>query len=273
MRLLSELAARFVRARFGGQHALGELGLDVLAGFVLGNRRDVDRVGSHVGDQTDGFAAADRDAFVQLLSDDHRALGLVAKLAAGFLLQGAGGERRVGVALTLGFLDVDDRPGRAVEILFDQGRLDAGLQVDLFAGALDQIGRKRRLARAVRTPGQLCLQRPVLDGNELQDLFFAIDHHAHGDRLNAPSGQAAPNLPAQERADRVADQAIYDAPRLLGIDAIHVDAARALHGGQHRTLGDLVEFDACDLLVAIKAERGDEMPGNGLALTVGVSGE
>ena len=176
------------------------------------------------------------------------------------------------MALAFALLDAHDRPGRPVQILFDQRRFDAGLQVDLFAGSLDQAGGKGRLACAAGAPRQFRLQGPVLDGNKLQDLPFAIDDYPYGDRLDAPGRQTTPNLLTQEGTDRVADQPIDDAPRLLGVDPIHVDAARALHGGEHRAFGDLVELDAIDLLVTVQAERGNEMPGNGLAFTIRVGG-
>ena len=135
------------------QHAVFELGADVLAGLLERALGDVDRVRPHVGDQADGFAAH-VDALVQLLGDDHRAPRGEAELAAGLLLQGAGGERRIGVALLLTFADSRDRPGRAIQVVLDGLRLDAGLEIDLFAGALDQAGDKlrRALARARARP-------------------------------------------------------------------------------------------------------------------------
>jgi hypothetical protein len=64
----------------------------------------VDRVGTHVGDQADR-AAADVDALVELLRGAHGALRGEAELARGLLLQRRGDERRRRVALALLALD------------------------------------------------------------------------------------------------------------------------------------------------------------------------
>src|SRR5690606_39157238 len=56
--------------------------------------RQVDAVGSHVGDEAGGLAA-DLDAFVEALRNPHRVAGTEAKLARGFLLQRRGGEGRL----------------------------------------------------------------------------------------------------------------------------------------------------------------------------------
>ena len=85
-----------------------------------------------------------------------------------------------------------------------------------------------------------------------------------------PRGQAAADLFAQERTDGVANQAVDDAPRLLGIDAVHVDTARVLHRREHGAFGDFVELDAADLLVTVQPEGGQQMPGDGFAFAIGV---
>src|SRR5204863_155949 len=97
--------------------------------------------------------------------------------------------------------------------------------------------------------------------------------HPHGHRLDAPSGQPAPNLAPEEGADRVADQPIEDAPRLLRVDAVHINAARVLERILDCPAGDFVELDAPDLLVAVEAKRLDEMPGDRFTLAIGVGGE
>ena len=118
-----------------------------------------------------------------------------------------------------------DRPGRAVQVVLRRSAASTPVLRSTFSPS-----RSTRLAVNVAllalAPRQLGLERPVLDRDEGLDLALAIDDHAHGDGLHAPGGQAAPNLAAQEVADRVADQAVEDAARLLGVDAVHVDAAR-----------------------------------------------
>ena len=70
------------------------------------------------------------------------------------------------------------------------------------------------------------LQGPVLARREGLDGPFALDHQAHRDRLHAAGGEAAAHLAADERAQRVAHEAVHDAARLLGVDEAHVDVTR-----------------------------------------------
>ncbi len=122
-------------------------------------------------------------------------------------------------------------------------------------------------------PRQLGLQRPVLDWHEREDVALAVDDHSHRHRLDAAGGQAAPDLASEEGADRVADEAIEHAARLLGIDAVHIDAARVVEGIQDRAARDFVKLDAADLLVVlgvVEAEGGYEVPGDRLALAIRV---
>ena len=173
------------------------------------------------------------------------------------------------MALLLALANARHRPSGAIQIGLDGRRLDAGLEVDLLTLALHQTRGKRRLATLASS--ELGLQRPVLDRDERLDLPLTIDDHAHGHRLDAPGRQTAPNLASQERADRIADQTIDDAPRLLSIYSVHVDAARVLQRVEHGAAGDLVEFDATDRLIAVEPESRDQMPGDRLAFAIGVS--
>jgi hypothetical protein len=116
------------------------------------------------------------------------------------------------------------------------------------------------------------LDRPVLAGRERADLAFALDDETDGHRLDPTRGQAALDLPAQERAQRVADQAIDDAARLLGVHEIHVDLARVGECLADGRLGDLVEGDPL-LLVGGDVGGFRHVPGDGLAFAVEVGRE
>src|SRR5206468_2907975 len=84
------------------------------------------------------------------------------------------------------------------------------------------------------------------------------------------SREAGPDLPPQERADLIANQAIEDASGLLRLETLGVDLARMLDGLKDGVFGDLVELNPMDRLVP-EPHRLHEMPGDGLALTVGVA--
>ena len=105
-----------------------------------------------------------------------------------------------------------------------------------------------------------------------RDLALALDDEADGDRLDATGRQAAADLARQQRAQRVADQAIDDAARLLRVDEVHVDLARVGERLLDRRLGDLVEGDPERLLGRDVGGLGD-VPGDRLAFAVEVGGE
>ena len=121
MSFLRRFTAGFVRLRTGRVFVtVGRL--DERLGLferVLGK---VDRVGTHVSDETDRLCAADLHAFIEILCDPHRALGAEAEGTGGLLLQRARGKRRSWALL--GFAACDLRYGvrRTVEIGLDLHR-------------------------------------------------------------------------------------------------------------------------------------------------------
>ena len=70
--------------------------------------RQTERVGTHIGDKAGQTVFTEFNTFVQLLCDAHRAARRHIQLAAGFLLQRRGDERRCGGALFLAALDIAD---------------------------------------------------------------------------------------------------------------------------------------------------------------------
>src|SRR6266508_6927539 len=73
------------------------------------------------------------------------------------------------------------------------------LQLDLPPVALDERGPKR-LSLGI-APGEIGLDRPVLDRNEGVDLALAIDDQTDGYRLNPPGRKAAAHLLPQQRTE------------------------------------------------------------------------
>ena len=129
----------------------------------------------------------------------------------------------------------------------------------------------RRERRAVRRQ-ERGFDGPVLAGHERPDLPFALHHQANGHRLDPAGRKARANLPRDQRAERVADQAVDDAARLLGIHQVDVDAPGC---GECRPDGRLRDLAEGDPAGAIRREVGRlrDMPGDRLALPVEVRGE
>jgi len=145
VRLLRVLRLALVDRLFGRQVVGGEVVRDVTADLGDGFVGQVHRVGTHIGDQTDGLAA-DVHAFVQRLRGAHRAVGGHAELAHGLLLQRRGREGCCGIALLAPLLDADDL-GRQLGVgQFRVDRVVLGLAADrelvqLLALVLEQLWR------------------------------------------------------------------------------------------------------------------------------------
>ena len=124
--------------------------------------REVDAVGAHISNES-GRAFAEVDAFIEALGDLHRARRREAEFARGFLLQGRGRERRIGVPLGGLRFDLDDREfgglQRRLEILRLLARADIE-PVDLLAVRADEARGERRVGRRL----QMGDDRPIFAG-------------------------------------------------------------------------------------------------------------
>ena len=227
-----------------------------------------ERVGTHIGDQTGQAVLAQLDAFVQLLRDAHRAARGHVELAAGFLLQGRGDERRRRAALFLAALDLAHGKRLAGNRVHDRLRLLLVFQLHL-AGLVAVVARGE--LTAVRGLEQR-LDRPVFLGHERADLVFAVHDQTGRDALHAARGQAALDLAPQEGRQLVAYDAVEDAARLLRVDQIDVNVARVVDAVFDRLLGDLVEGDALGILVP-QLKQFLDVPRDRLALAVRVGCE
>ena len=88
------------------------------------------------------------------------------------------------VALLLTLLDRGDRPARARHVRPGELGLLGGVQGELVPVARHQAGDEGWLVLTHPALAQGGLQRPVLDGHEDLDLPLALDHQAHGHRLD-----------------------------------------------------------------------------------------
>ena len=110
------------------------------------------------------------------------------------------------------------------------------------------------------------------------DFVFALANQAQGGALHSAGAQAAPDFLPQQRGEVEADQIIQGAARLLRIHQAHIELARLFEGFLHAFFSHLVEHHAQGALVQIfDAAFGFEdfvdMPGNGFAFAVRVSGQ
>ncbi len=158
---------------------------------------------------------------------------------------------------------------RLLAQLLDEGRGDLRApQLRLLAVDADELAAELRRQRRL----EVCLDAPVLDRDELPDLLLALHHQAHGHALHAARGEAAADLLPEDGRDPVADQPVENAARLLRVIEIAVELQRRLDGLLDGLLGDLVEEDARGGHLAL-LELLEDVPGDGLALAVGVGGE
>ena len=143
-------------------------------------------------------------------------------------------------------------------------------------GARRGPGRGGGLGRGARDPGTLVgaqagLHAPVARGGEGHALALALDHQAGGHGLDAPGGQPGTDLAPQDRGDLVAHEPVQDAAGLLGVHAVGVQVAGVGQGAGDGLAGDLREGHALDGDLGL--EDLEEVPGNGLSLTVIVGGQ
>src|SRR5207249_919913 len=118
---------------------------------------------------------------------------------------------------------------------------------------------------------EIGLDRPVFLWHELADPLLALDDQPQRHRLHAARRETRLEALPEERRRLVADQAVEDAPRLLGIHLFLIDVHGVRERLGDRFLGDLVEQHPAHL-AAIPQLLG-YVPRDRLALAVGVRGD
>ena len=267
MGFLGVLGLGLVDARAGGQVALAIAGADRVARRLHPLGRHVDPVGAHVGDVP---------GLVEPLGRAHGPHRPEAELARGFLLQGRGHERRVGVAAGRLGLDREDA---------QRHRLDGGdrglgccLIGEVEAVQPGAIERGQPGLEAVPRRGrQDRLDRPVFARAEGFDLHLALDHQAQRHRLHPPGRAGARQFAPQHRRQGEPDQVVQRPARQIGVDQFHVDVARVRHRLGDGAARDGVENDTPDLgglrHRAPLAQRLQQVPRDRLALAGRIGGE
>ena len=113
---------------------------------------------------------------------------------------------------------------------------------------------------------------PVLFDLELLDFHFPFADQPQRHRLYPARAQTAGDRLPEEGTDLVSDETVHDAPRLLGVDFLHVDRYGLVDCRPNRPGGDLVEEHPPHFLLAV-AQLAGHVPGDGLALPVGIGRE
>ena len=260
----------------GRQGRLAVARLNQRTHLVQGLAGEMNRVGAHISNQAHR-ALADINAFIQLLGDAHRPLRGKAQLPDGLLLQGGGNKRRGGLPFALLF-GHGLHPQLAFCRLFKGAPDFRGARLGfnaellyLFFGKLDQPG-----VEFARRMGQIGLDGPVFPGLKGLDLQLPLDDHPERGRLHAPGREALLYLFPQQRRQVKAHQIIQRAAGLLGVNQISGELAGMLDRVPHRAPGDFMKHHAMHgflFQAALLLEQFIKMPGDGLALAVGVCGQ
>src|SRR5207245_9202506 len=103
------------------------------------------------------------------------------------------------------------------------------------------------------------------------DLALAAHDQPDGHRLHPAGREPALDLVPEERGELIADETVEHAARLLRVDLLEVDAPGLGERAPHRALGDLVERDAIDVVLA-DVELLGQVPADRRALAVGIRG-
>ena len=273
--LLRVLRLRDVLARRGRHVLFAVVGSDHTAGGRDRLGRDVDAVGSHIGDEADGLAV-ELDAFIEPLRQPHGVRRREAELAARLLLQRRGHERRIGVAARGLGLDRIDGEGcgfeRGLEVLGLFARADVEA-LDFAAVGADQAGLEGLVARRRQA------SRPATSIRGRRISRFRArgrDTRRSATDCTRPAERAPGSFRHSTGRQREADQIVERAAGEISVDQRAVDLARVLHRFADRLLGDGVEHDALDglrLQRVLFLEHFEHVPGDRLALAVGVGGQ
>ncbi len=179
------------------------------------------------------------------------------------MVNGGAGLRFDGFTVT----PLDDGPAGAERRDVALGGLRVGDNRPMTADPHELCRERRAIRRQERG-----LDGPVLARHERPDLALAFHHQPNGHRLDPPRREARANLARDQRAERVADQAVDDAARLLGIHKVDVDPSGRGECRPDGRLRDLAERDPAGS-IRWQVGRLRDVPRDRLAFPVEVGGE
>ena len=221
---------------------------DLLLGLRQRLTRQIDRVGTHIGDQT---------LLVQTLCQRHRLRHRHTQLTTCLLLQGRGGERRCGNTLRRLLLTLHDGETCALAAFEECNRLLALLETAA------QLGTERGLV----VGRELRHHAIVVRSLEVDDLALAFNQQTHRNALHATRRQTRLDLLPEHGRQLETDQAIQHAASLLRIDQIHIDRTRLLDCAEDCLLCNLVEHNSFGRRYGQTQHLG-QVPSDSLSLAV-----
>jgi hypothetical protein len=275
--LLSSLRLIRKRPRRGTEIVVSVAALDAASGRVDRLARQRDTVGTHVSNVA---------FFVEPLSRLHRRPGRHADLPVRFLLQSARREGSVRLPCLVAGLDRSDGPVDLLDPVSQFVGLLAVEQYDIssrlqFAGVLIEVSSGRdafsvdcvegRVKFRSATGFQGGFQIPVFRADEPGPFFFPLDEDLDRDRLNPAGRQFRGHLLPEQRAQRVAEQAVQNAAGFLCLDEVLVQLAGIFESLKDCLLRDLAKNHPAD--GDFWLEQLDQMPADALALAVFVRRE
>ena len=215
-------------------------------------RREGGGVGTHIGY---------KPRFVEALCGGHGLRDREAQLARRLLLELRGGKGGRGGAQHL-FLLYVGHGETGVAARFEEGAGLFGRFEMVVEGGLELFA----------TGGEDRLHLKICIAVECGDFALPVHYETDRYRLYAPRREPPADFPPQDGGELVTDQAVEDAPGLLGLDEVHVYLPRILDGMEDGPLGYFVEDDPAGAL-RIEAEGIEEVPRNGLPFAVFIARE
>ena len=223
---------------------------DLLFGLRQSLIRQVDRVGTHIGDQT---------LLIQTLCERHCLRHRHTQLTTSLLLQGRGGEGRCGNTLRRLLLALHDGETCATAALEECDCLLAGLEAAI------QLGTERCLLVAIGD--KLCHNAEICNRLKVDDLALALNQQTHRNTLHAACRQTRLDLLPEYGRQLETYQAVQHATSLLRIDQIHIDSSRLLDCAEDCLFGDFVEYDTFGCIDGQIQHLG-QVPSDSLSLAV-----
>ncbi len=189
------------------------------------------------------------------------------------MLHGTGGKRGSCVTPFIAPFDIRHTPLRIGQVghnLIGMRRIRNIKFVELASGDFDEAGTKRR--RFGRLLQHIGFDAPVFLGYKRIDFSFAFDHQAYRHRLYSPRRQATAHPFPQYTRQTIPHQAIENTSCLLRIYQRHVNVTRLCDGLFDRIRGDFGKRDTMNRCFFGNVNSLHNMPRNGFALAIRVSG-